>query len=90
MQLCLCHHYGDRSHLHGPHRHIPYNFYRWKQIHIRFYDYDSNNVLSAPMKNRGDNEMVRAFDLLIQSLIIHGPLPLLQCLDNETSLTLRN
>jgi hypothetical protein len=24
------------------------------------------------MKNRGDKDMVRAFDLLIQSLIIHG------------------
>jgi hypothetical protein len=31
------------------------------------YDYDSNSILSAPMKNRGDKEMVRAFDLLIQS-----------------------
>jgi hypothetical protein len=54
------------------------------------YDYDINSVLSAPMKNRGDKEMVRAFDLLIQSLIIHGLKPLLQCLDNEASLALRN
>jgi hypothetical protein len=29
------------------------------------YDYDSNIVISAPMKNRGDKYMVRAFDLLI-------------------------
>jgi hypothetical protein len=29
------------------------------------YDYDSNIVLSAPMKNRGDKDMVRAFDLLM-------------------------
>jgi hypothetical protein len=29
------------------------------------YDYDSNSVLSAPMKNRGDKGMVRAFDLII-------------------------
>jgi hypothetical protein len=26
------------------------------------YDYDSNSFLSAPMKNRGDKEMVRVFD----------------------------
>jgi hypothetical protein len=31
------------------------------------YDYDSSSFLSAPIKNRGDKEMVRAFDLLIQS-----------------------
>jgi hypothetical protein len=47
------------------------------------YDYDSNIVLSATMKNRGDKEMVRAFDLLIQSLIIRGLKPSLQRLDNE-------
>jgi hypothetical protein len=42
------------------------------------------------MKNRGDKDMVRAFDLLIQSLIIHGLKPHLQQLDNEASLALRN
>jgi hypothetical protein len=54
------------------------------------YDYDSNSILSVPMKNRGDKEMVRAFDFLIQSLILHGLKPLLQRLDNEASLALRN
>jgi hypothetical protein len=34
--------------------------------------------------------MVRAFDLLIQSLVIHGLRPSLQCLDNEASLALGN
>jgi hypothetical protein len=47
------------------------------------YDYASNRVLSAPMKNRGDKEMVSAFDLLIQSLIIRGLRPILQRLENE-------
>jgi hypothetical protein len=42
------------------------------------------------MKNRGDKEMVRAFDFLIQSLIICGLKPHLQRLDNEASLALRN
>jgi hypothetical protein len=54
------------------------------------YEYDRNSILSAPMKNRGDKEMVRAFDLLIQSLILRGLKPLLQRLDNEASLALRN
>jgi hypothetical protein len=54
------------------------------------YDYDSNIILSIPMKNRGDKEMVRAFDLLIQSLIIRGLRPSLKRLDNEASLALRN
>jgi hypothetical protein len=54
------------------------------------YDYDSNSVLSAAIKNRGDKDMVRAFDLLIQYLIIRGLKPSLQRLDNEASLALRN
>jgi hypothetical protein len=54
------------------------------------YDYDSNSVLSAPMKNRGDKDMVKNVDLLIQSFIILGLKPHLQRLDNEESLALRN
>jgi hypothetical protein len=54
------------------------------------YDYDSNSILLAPMKNRGDKDMVRAFDLLIQSLIIRGLKHSLQRLENEASLALRN
>jgi hypothetical protein len=42
------------------------------------------------MKNRGDKDMIRAFDVLIQSLIIHCFKPHLQRLDNEASLALRN
>jgi hypothetical protein len=42
------------------------------------------------MKNRGDKDMVRDFDLLIQSLIIRGLKPSLQRLDNESYLALRN
>jgi hypothetical protein len=54
------------------------------------YDYDINSVLSTPMKNRGDKEMAKAFDFLIQSLIFRGLKPHLQRLDNEASLALRN
>jgi hypothetical protein len=42
------------------------------------------------MKNMGDKEMVRAFDSLIQSLIIRGFRPSLHGLENEASLALRN
>jgi hypothetical protein len=49
------------------------------------YDYDGSIVLSAPMKDRGDKDMIRAFELLIQSLIIRGLKPHLQRLDNEAS-----
>jgi hypothetical protein len=54
------------------------------------YDYDSNNFLYAPMKNRGCKDTVRAIYLLIQSLTIRGPRALLPCLYNETSLDLGN
>jgi hypothetical protein len=61
-----------------------------KKYILILYDYDSNSVLSAPMKNRGDKEMVRSFDFLIQSLIVRGFKPHLQRLDNEASLALIN
>jgi hypothetical protein len=54
------------------------------------YDYDINSVLSSPIKNRGDKDMVRDFDLLIQAFIICGLKPRLQRLDNDTSLALIN
>jgi hypothetical protein len=46
------------------------------------YDYDTNNVLTEPMKSRGDQEMVRAYNKLIQELVDHGFKPRLQRLDN--------
>jgi hypothetical protein len=54
------------------------------------YDYDRNSVLSSPTKNRGDKDMIQAFDILIQSLIIRGLKPHFQRLDNEAPLALRN
>jgi hypothetical protein len=42
------------------------------------------------MENRGDKDMIRAFDVLIQSLIIRGLKPHLQPLENEASVALRN
>jgi hypothetical protein len=57
---------------------------------VILYDNDINSILSAPMKSRGDKDMVRAFDLLIQSPIIRGLKPSLHHLENEASLALRN
>jgi hypothetical protein len=57
---------------------FPTNYLSGSKYIWILYDYDSNIVLSAPMKNRGDKEMVREFDLLIQSLTIHGLKPRLQ------------
>jgi hypothetical protein len=36
------------------------------------YDYDTNNVLTEPTKSRGDQEMVRAYNKLIQELVDRG------------------
>jgi hypothetical protein len=54
------------------------------------YDYDTNNVITEPMKSRGDQEMVRAYNKLIQELVDHGFKPRLQRLDNECSSALRS
>jgi hypothetical protein len=69
---------------------LPTTYLSGNKYILILYDYDSNIVLSVPMKKRGDKEMVRAFDLLIQPLIIRGLRPSLQRLDNEASLALRN
>jgi hypothetical protein len=61
-----------------------------KKYILILYDYDSNSAPSTPMKNRGYKDMVRAFDLLMQSLIIRGLKPSLQRLDNDASLALRD
>jgi hypothetical protein len=69
---------------------FPTTSLRGNKYILILYDYESNIILSAPMKDRGDKYMVRVFDLLIHSLIIRGLKPSLQRLDNEASLALRN
>jgi hypothetical protein len=54
------------------------------------YYYDTNNVLTEPMKSRGYQEMVRAYNKLIQDLVGHGFKPRLQRLDNKCSSALRS
>jgi hypothetical protein len=55
-----------------------------------FYDYDANNILTELTKSRGDQEMVRAYNKLIQELVDHGFKPRLQRLDKECSSALRS
>jgi hypothetical protein len=54
------------------------------------YDYDTHNIVREPMKNRGDQEMVRTYNKLIQEIIDHDFKPRLQHLDNECSKSLRS
>jgi hypothetical protein len=53
------------------------------------YDYDGNAILAEPMKNRSDNEHLRAYNKLHQFLVDRGFKPLLQKLDNEASNALK-
>jgi hypothetical protein len=54
------------------------------------YTYHTTNVLTEPMKNRGDQEMVQAYNKLIQELVDHGFKPRLQRLENECSSALHS
>jgi hypothetical protein len=49
------------------------------------YDYDSNSILVEPMKNRSDDEALRAYAVLYTELTQHGLKPQLNIMDNEAS-----
>jgi hypothetical protein len=49
------------------------------------YDYDSNAILAQPIKDRTDPELLRAFQVLEQELVVRGLKPKLMKLDNEAS-----
>jgi hypothetical protein len=95
VQLYLCHNLGNKSYIYiyiyicltGI---LPTTYHSCNKYILILYDYDSNSVLSAPMKNRGDREIVCTFDFLIQYLIIRGLIPSLQRLYNEAYFALRN
>jgi hypothetical protein len=53
------------------------------------YDYDSNAILSEPMKRRTDAEMLRAYGVIYDVLVSRGMRPKLQRLDNEASAALK-
>jgi hypothetical protein len=54
------------------------------------YDYDTNNFLTEPVTSQRDQEMVRAYNKLIQELVDHGFKPILQLLDKKYSSALRS
>ena len=50
------------------------------------YDYDSNAIIAAPLKNRSDQEMIAAFKPILLLLRQRGVRPRVQRLDNEASM----
>jgi hypothetical protein len=59
-----------------------------KEIMI-VYDYDSATILAEPIKNRTDNELLRAYSKLHQYSTDQGLKPQLQKLDNKCSEALK-
>jgi hypothetical protein len=53
------------------------------------YDYDSTAILAEPIKNRSEQEILRAYSKLHQYLTDRGLKPQLQKLDNECSAALK-
>jgi hypothetical protein len=53
------------------------------------YDFDSNNILAQPMKNRSDTEAIRAYTIIYDELTAKGLKPLFQNMDNEASTALK-
>jgi hypothetical protein len=53
------------------------------------YDYDSNAILTQPIKDRTSPELLRAFQVMKQELVARGLKPKLMKLDNEASTLLK-
>jgi len=53
------------------------------------YDYDSNSILTAPLKNQRANSILAAFQVAHSHLCAMGLCPKLQHLDNEASRALQ-
>jgi hypothetical protein len=53
------------------------------------YDYDSNDILAQPIKDRTAPELLRAFQVMEQELVARGLKPKLMKLDNEASKLLK-
>ena len=54
------------------------------------YDYDSNAILAEPLKSRKQQEILRAYKVLVNCLEKRGLRPKLQTLDNEASQLLKD
>jgi hypothetical protein len=53
------------------------------------YDYDSNAILTAPLKDRKGPTIKQAYEQLHQLLVKKGYCPKLKKLDNEASIALK-
>jgi hypothetical protein len=53
------------------------------------YDYDSNAILAQPIKDRTAPELLRAFQVMEQELVVRGLKPKLMKLENEASKLLK-
>eukprot|EP00957_Ditylum_brightwellii_P123394 9408426-Ditylum_brightwellii.AAC.1 len=53
------------------------------------YDYDSNTILAIAMKNRTEEEIICAYNVLHTHLTDRGLTPKFQILDNEASATVQ-
>jgi hypothetical protein len=54
------------------------------------YDYDSNAILTRPIKDRTAPELLKAFQFMKQELVARGLKPKIMKLDNEASKLLKN
>jgi hypothetical protein len=70
--------------------HFPTTSAKGNKYFLVLYDYDTNNILTEPIKSRRDQEMVRAYNKLVQELVDHGFKPRLQRLNKECSNVLRS
>ena len=64
---------------------FPTKFLKGNQYILVLYHYDSNKILTEPMKNITDAEIVRAYAKLRNYLINKGMRPKFQILDNKAS-----
>jgi hypothetical protein len=53
------------------------------------YDYDSNDILAQPIKDRTAPELLKAFQIMEQEIVARGLKPKLMKLDNEASKILK-
>jgi hypothetical protein len=52
------------------------------------YDFDSNNIMGQPIKNRSDTAAIRAYTMIYDELTAKSLKPLFQTMDNEASTVL--
>jgi hypothetical protein len=53
------------------------------------YDFDMNNIMAEPMKNRSDAESIREYTVIYDELTSKGLKPLSQTMENEASTALK-